>query len=127
MKNCLFCDIISGKVSSYTIYEDEYIKVFLDAYPDSPGHTLIIPKKHFKDLSDIDLTYLNHIHETSKKIKKLLEEKLNPNSIILIQNNGDAEAIKHYHLHLIPKYSDKINLTKEEVYNILKEVSNSEI
>lgn len=121
MKDCLFCNIINGSVSSNTIYEDEYVKVFLDAYPNSPGHTLIIPKKHFKDLDDIEMKYLIHIHEISKKVKKLLEEKLNPNSIILIQNNGDAQAIKHYHLHLIPKYNKEINLTKEEIYNLLKE------
>ena len=55
MKDCLFCNITNGSVSSNTIYEDEYVKVFLDAYPNSPGHTLIIPKKHFKDLDAIDI------------------------------------------------------------------------
>lgn len=119
MNDCLFCKIVSGEVSSYTIYEDEIVKVMLDAYPDSPGHTLIIPKKHFLDLDDIDILVLTHIMETAKKIKKLLESKLNADSIVLMQNNGEAEKIKHFHLHLIPKYNSKINIDKENVYKIL--------
>lgn len=120
MKDCLFCGISEGKIDAYTLYEDELVKVILDAYPDSPGHTLIIPKKHFTDLSDIDNEYLTHIVIISKRIKDLLETKLNPSSIIVIQNNGEAEAIKHYHMHLIPKYKENVNLTREEIYDILK-------
>lgn len=120
MKDCLFCGISENVIDAYTLYEDELVKVILDAYPDSPGHTLIIPKKHFTDLSDIDNEYLTHIVIVSKKIKGLLESKLNPNSIIVIQNNGEAQQIKHYHMHLIPKYNKDINLTKEEIYDILK-------
>lgn len=44
MEECLFCKIIKGKVDSLKLYEDDDILVMLDAYPDSPGHTLIIPK-----------------------------------------------------------------------------------
>lgn len=121
MNDCLFCKIINGEVPSYTLYEDEIVKVMLDAYPDSPGHTLIIPKKHFLDLDDIDMNTLTHIMETSKRIKKLLESKLNSESIVLMQNNGEAEKIKHFHLHLIPKYKEKLSLDKENVYKKLME------
>ena len=93
MKDCLFCDIINGSVSSYTLYEDDMVKVFLDAYPDSPGHTLIIPKKHFTELEDIEIDYLIHIMEIAKKVKKAMIENLNPDSVILIQNNGEAQFV----------------------------------
>lgn len=119
MNDCLFCKIINGEVSSYTLYEDDIVKVMLDAFPDSPGHTLIIPKKHFLDLDDIDINVLTHIMETAKTIKILLESKLHPNSIVLMQNNGEAEKIKHFHLHLIPKYDKKLDLDKEEVNKLL--------
>ena len=52
--NCLFCKIINNEISSYTLYEDDLIRIIMDAFPNSPGHTLIIPKKHYTDLSDID-------------------------------------------------------------------------
>ena len=70
--DCLFCKIIDGDIPSYTIYEDEYIKCFLDVNPQSLGHTLIIPKKHFLDVNDIDLEYMTEINKASKIIVKLL-------------------------------------------------------
>lgn len=121
MKDCLFCDIINGSVSSYTLYEDDMVKVFLDAYPDSPGHTLIIPKKHFTELEDIEIDYLTHIMEIAKKVKKVMIENLNPDSVILIQNNGEAQFVKHYHLHLIPKYKRKVELSRKEIFNLMKD------
>lgn len=121
MKDCLFCDIINGSVSSYTLYEDDMVKVFLDAYPDSPGHTLIIPKKHFTELEDIEIDYLIHIMEIAKKVKKAMIENLNPDSVILIQNNGEAQFVKHYHLHLIPKYKRKIELSKKEIFDLMRD------
>lgn len=121
MKDCLFCDIINGSVSSYTLYEDDMVKVFLDAYPDSPGHTLIIPKKHFTELEDIEIDYLIHIMEIAKKVKKAMIENLNPDSVILIQNNGEAQFVKHYHLHLIPKYKRKVELSREEIFDLMRD------
>ena len=91
MKDCLFCNIIKGEQASYTLYEDDDLKVIMDAFPNSPGHTLIIPKEHYKDLDDIDIELLTKILKKAKDIKKLLETKLNPESIILVQNNGEAE------------------------------------
>lgn len=124
MKDCLFCNIINGSVPSLTLYEDDLVKVFLDAYPDSPGHTLIIPKKHFTELEDIDIEYLTHIMLIAKKVKKVMEENLKPSSIILVQNNGEAQAIKHYHLHLLPKYKDDVNYSREDIFNLLKDKIN---
>lgn len=120
MKECLFCKIGSGENPSYTLFEDDVIKVILDVYPDSPGHTLIIPKNHCLDLSDIPMETLNHILSKAKDIKKLLESKLNPSSVVIIQNNGEAEKIKHFHLHLIPYYKNKPNKSVEEMFEILR-------
>ena len=111
----IFCRIINGEIPSYTIYEDDIVKAFLDVNPKSNGHTLIVPKKHYKDLDDIDLDTLNHIMEIAKKIKKLLEERLNPNGIMLVQNNGVIQEVKHYHLHLIPYYEESSKIDVEEI------------
>ena len=46
MENCLFCKIVNNEISSYTIYEDDIVKAFLDINPTSVGHTLIVPKSH---------------------------------------------------------------------------------
>ena len=129
--DCIFCKIANGEIPSFKIYEDDKVFAFLDINPDSDGHTLIIPKKHFKDLDDIDLETLNHINTVSKDIKKLLEEKLNIAGLSLLQNNGSAQEVKHYHLHLKPyyegvktmelkKYLENINDPKD-IYEKLKE------
>ena len=119
--NCLFCKITNNEILSYTIYEDEKIKCFLDIQPESNGHLLIIPKKHYQDLMDIDEQTILHIFYNSKKMKTLLENKLKCDGLSLIQNNGSKQEIKHYHLHLIPHYKQKQKITNiEEIYNKLK-------
>lgn len=118
---CIFCKIINGEIPSYTIFEDDLVKCFLDVNPDSNGHLLIIPKKHIKDLDDMDSTTFNHIFEVAKNMKKLLEDKLNIDGVTLIQNNGLIQEVKHFHLHLKPFYKHKTpKMDIKEVYEILK-------
>ena len=117
MDNCIFCKIANGEIPSKTIYEDEIVKVYLDINPISTGHTLIIPKKHFTDLDDIDMETLSHIMKVAKDIKKLLENKLSARGIKLLQNNGVFQDVKHYHLHLITDSSVPKDL--DEVFELL--------
>lgn len=119
--DCIFCKIISGEIPSYTLYEDEVVKVFLDVNPDSNGHMLIVPKIHTLDIDSIDNNTYIHIKGIAKNMKKLVEEKLKASGVSLIQNNGCCQEVKHYHLHLIPKYCNQKQENKsiEEVYNLL--------
>ena len=129
--DCIFCKIINGDNPCIKLFEDDLVLAFLDINPDCDGHTLIIPKKHFKDINDISLDVLTHIYNISKDIMKLLEEKLNCNGFSLLQNNGSVQEVKHYHLHIKPYYDNKpsIKVTKnseyikdpKEVYEIIKE------
>ena len=117
--DCLFCKIVNGDIPAKKIYEDKYVLAFLDINPDTAGHTLIIPKKHFTDLDDIDDKTLAHIMSAAKIVKKRLEEKLNIDGITLVQNNGSIQEIKHYHLHLKPYYRKGLILNIEKVYELL--------
>lgn len=116
----IFCKIINNDIPSYTIYEDDVVKVFLDVNPNSTGHCLIVPKEHYQDFFDIDKEVLNHVLETAKVIANRLKERLNCDGITFAQNNGLGQDVKHYHLHLIPKYHNDEELSIEEVYNKLK-------
>lgn len=116
----IFCKIISGEIASKTIYEDDKVLVILDVNPKSNGHSLIIPKEHFKDLYDIDNDTLSHILDVAKKIGDMLEDKLHCNGITLEQNNGIAQEVKHFHLHVIPRYKYEDIIDIEEIYDILK-------
>ncbi|MBD9105441.1 HIT domain-containing protein [bacterium] len=104
--DCLFCKIIEGSIPSKTIYEDELVKVFLDINPNTNGHCLIIPKKHIVTVKEVDNILTTHILEVEKKIYDLLKEKLNIKGLTIIQNNELGQEVKHYHVHLIPRYED---------------------
>lgn len=121
--DCLFCKIINKEIESNIIYEDDLFLVFLDAFPDAVGHMLIIPKKHIKDISEMDKETFSNMLEVINKMKVLLEKKLNIDGLTLIQNNGIAQEIMHFHLHLKPSYKKEINLSIKEVYSILKETN----
>lgn len=117
--DCIFCKIIKGEIPSYKVYEDEKIYAFLDINPYSNGHTLIVPKKHTLDITTIPDSTLNHIMKKSKDIAKTVTTKLNADGYTLIQNNGFVQEVKHFHLHVIPKYISNKDLPVEEVYKII--------
>lgn len=121
MNDCLFCKLANHIIDTNIIYEDDMVTAFLDAYPDSNGHLLIVPKEHTLDLDSISDETLLHIMKVARKLKALLIEKMHCDGVTLIQNNGAVQEVKHFHLHLKPYYKkvqDKMNL--EEVLTILK-------
>ncbi len=121
--DCIFCKIINNKIPCLKVYEDEVCLAFLDINPDCDGHTLIVPKSHYKDIYDIPENVLLHIQTIAKKIMKKLEEKLNCNGFSLVQNNGDIQEVKHYHLHIKPYYNNKKTI---EIIKNNKLISNPE-
>ena len=113
MDNCIFCKIISGDISSATLYEDEEFIVLLDRFPGSLGHTLIIPKDHSKDIFDIDAKKAGRLFTLAVKIANVLKSALGCENLNVLQNNGElaGQTVHHFHLHLIPrKASDNIDI-----------------
>ena len=119
--DCIFCKLANHELDTNMIYEDELVACFLDAYPDSNGHLLIVPKKHTLDLDTIETETLHHILDVAKKMKALLYQKLHCDGVTLIQNNGAVQEIKHFHLHLKPYYQqEQSKMEVKEVYELLK-------
>lgn len=118
--DCLFCKIGAGEVVSYKLYEDDVCVAFLDINPNSNGHTLIIPKKHFNDFTDLDSETLLHINMVAKNMVSFLEEKLNSTGFSLTTNYLDLQEVKHYHLHIVPRKTGEI-LPIKEVYEKIKQ------
>lgn len=107
MSDCIFCKIIKGEIPSYTIYEDEIVKVFLDVNPVANGHMLIIPKKHYENVFDIDPSIISHsTNLIREKLYPMIKEKLNCDGLTIAQNNGFGQEVKHYHIHLIPRFEN---------------------
>lgn len=109
MKDCLFCKIINNEIPSSTVYEDDLIKVFLDINPTTNGHMLIIPKKHHVNVMDIDEDVVSHaLKVIREKLYPMLKENLGCDGLTIVQNNDYGQEVKHYHIHLIPRYQDDL-------------------
>ena len=121
MNDCVFCKIINGDIPSYKIYENDNVLAFLSIDPDYYGHSLVIPKKHYVDYTDISLEVLNQINEVGKIVFDKLNTNLKPDGIKLAQNNGFLQEVKHYHLHIIPTYKNEKE-GKEKFEDVLKEI-----
>ena len=109
MKDCLFCKIINNEIPSSAIYEDDLIKVFLDINPTTNGHMLIIPKKHHVNVMDIDEDVVSHaLKVIREKLYPMLKKNLGCDGLTIVQNNEYGQEVKHYHIHLIPRYQDDL-------------------
>lgn len=108
MENCIFCKIVAGDIPSMRVYEDENCIATLDIGPASEGHTLIIPKQHFKDLTEMDEELLGKLLVVAKKIGMLQMERLGAVGFNIVQNNGVAagQTVMHFHIHVIPRYEN---------------------
>ena len=104
--NCIFCKIASGGIPSSTIYEDDMFRVILDLGPANPGHALILPKDHFKDVTEIDDSCAAKILPLGAKIGSAQKKALGADGFNLVQNNGTAagQTVFHFHVHVIPRY-----------------------
>ena len=119
--DCLFCKIINKEMDATILYEDDLVMVIMDAFPDVDGHCLILPKKHYNDFKEIPDDVLLHINKVAQKYTDILMTKLHKKALTLLVNYGDAQKVKHYHLHLLPNYIDKDpKHDKEEIAKILK-------
>ena len=109
--NCIFCKIASGEIPSYSIYEDDDFKAFMDISPASKGHTILIPKQHSDNIYEIDETVSSKLLPVATKIAKALKTELKCEGLNLLQNNGEVagQTVFHFHMHLIPRYDvDKV-------------------
>ena len=105
MKDCIFCQISQGEAKSWKVYENEHVYAFLDIHPVNEYHTLIIPKKHYKDIFDIPEEELKEVMNVIKKLTTLYKEKLGIENVQIINSSG-AEAqqdVFHVHFHIVPR------------------------
>jgi histidine triad (HIT) family protein len=104
--DCIFCKIAKGEIDSVKVWEDNDIFIFLDVNPITKGHCLVIPKKHFENIFDIDENILKKITIAGKHISEKIKKNLNADGIRLSQSNGKTagQEMMHFHLHVIPRY-----------------------
>ena len=104
-RNCTFCKIVDGDIPGRIIYQNDNAIAFLDAFPLSVGHTLIIPKRHHSKLQDMNGEYSSAIFDLLRVVTAAVEEAAGVNaSTIAIHNGSEAgQEILHVHIHIIPR------------------------
>jgi histidine triad (HIT) family protein len=102
---CLFCKIIDKSIPSKVLFENDKNLAFLDIFPVSKGHTIVIPKNHYKNLEEIPNNELSELFEIVKKVSILIHEKLKVDGYNILQNNFRAagQVVNHFHVHIIPR------------------------
>jgi histidine triad (HIT) family protein len=107
IKDCTFCKIVDGTISARIICKNDNAIAFLDAFPLSFGHTLIIPKRHYSKVQDMNREYSSAMFDLLRIVTAAVETAVGVNaSTIAIHNGVEAgQEILHVHIHIIPRIS----------------------
>ena len=120
LAECIFCDMIDGKLPHYVIYEDDDCLVILDKYPIDNGHSLIITKKHSEKITDMNIDEVSKLFSKIPKIANAIIKATHADAFSIAQNNGKSakQIIPHVHIHVIPRYNATGTLwTKRKIMN----------
>lgn len=106
MDNCIFCKIANHQIPGKILYEDDVCMAFLDLSQTTDGHTLVIPKKHFDHILDVDQETLGHMMGIVQKIARQIEVKMNVKGFNIVSNMNEVagQTVHHFHIHIIPRY-----------------------
>jgi len=104
-KNCTFCKIAKGNIPARIISQNDNAAAFLDAFPLSVGHTLIVPKKHYSKVQDMNREDSSGTFDLSRVVTEAVEKAAGVKaSTIAIHNGPEAgQVILHVHIHIIPR------------------------
>ncbi|HTX45320.1 MAG TPA: HIT family protein [Solirubrobacteraceae bacterium] len=104
--DCIFCKIVTGELPGAIVDEDERTISFMDINPATRGHALVIPRKHARDLLEIEPNELQAVALAAQRLAKLVAERLGADGVNLINSCGSAawQTVFHFHIHVIPRY-----------------------
>ena len=107
MADCIFCKIVAGQIPCTKVYEDATCLVFMDINPISPGHTLVVPKKHYEAITEMPAEEAAALFASIPALAAAVKAALKAEALNVLQNNGRAagQAVDHLHVHLIPRWA----------------------
>ena len=127
--NCIFCKIGQKKIDANIIEENEDAIAFLDAFPLTAGHTLVITKNHYAKLQDVRFDEINNMFKLAYKILPSIEEGTDVQGTLLAIHNGkDAgQEIPHVHLHIVPRKPNDGGAAIHSMFDSIHRLEKSEI
>src|SRR5699024_8745395 len=107
--DCIFCKIGRHEMPAAIIYEDEQVIAFMDAFPSTEGHALVVPKKHYPDVHTLPVPEVQATAAIAQQIAQKQMRVLEPDGITIVQFNGAAagQTIFHYHTHIVPRWENQ--------------------
>lgn len=133
MSDCIFCKIVDGAIPSHKVLENDTCYAFLDIFPANRGHTLVIPKKHFRDIHESDAKTYADVASTAKDVADLLIKQLGSDGTSIFQMNREAgwQTVFHLHMHVIPRWEgdglhkpwDIAAADESELRDVLRQIS----
>lgn len=108
--NNIFAMILRGEAACYKIYEDDDVLAFLDLFPQSRGHVLVIPKgAQARNILEIDPATLGKVMAAVQKLARIIVDELQPDGVQIMQFNGAAggQTVYHLHMHIIPRWENE--------------------
>lgn len=104
---CVFCKIVMGELPGLLIDEDERTVAFMDRSPATRGHALVIPRRHVRDLLEIEPEDLAATILTAQRLARKAPERLGAHGVNLLNSCGAAawQTVFHFHVHVIPRYA----------------------
>ena len=106
--DCIFCAIASGEGPGEIVQEDEHTVAFMDINPWTRGHALVIPRKHARNIFEIEDDELAHVMAAAKRLATSIRDNLGADGINLLNSAEPAawQTVFHFHVHVIPRYED---------------------
>ena len=104
--DCIFCRIIAGELPAQIVDEDEHTLAFMDISPATRGHALVIPRRHSRDLLEIEADDLGATISAAQRLARRAKERLEADGVNLLNSCGRAawQTVFHFHIHVIPRY-----------------------
>ena len=108
MADCIFCKIIAGEIPSSKVYEDDQVAAFLDISQVTPGHTLVVPKQHFRNLLEMDADSASQLFARVPDIARKVMKATGAKGMNILNNNEEiaGQTVFHTHVHLAPRYDE---------------------
>ncbi len=106
-EDCIFCGIVAGKIPCIKVFEDPGHLAFLDINPRNPGHTLVIPKRHYEVVMDMPEAEAGKLFELVKRMSVNIKNGTKADGISIMQNNYKiaGQVVPHVHFHVIPRFA----------------------
>ncbi len=120
MSDCIFCKIRDGEIPSRKVYEDEHVFAILDTSQVTPGHTLLIPKEHVRNIFDYDAALASEVFAAVPKVARALrdfDDEVKGLNILVNNEEVASQTVFHSHIHLLPRYSEEDDFGLEWAHN----------